>query len=67
MDGRLHSHGFNELAEGWIHQNKVIVDVGHKELFSTVEVYDDNHIIVDWEEFLKNGGVVRFVSIRKKI
>lgn len=65
MSGRLHSHGFNELAEGWGYKGKVIVDAIYEELFSVSEVYDKSHIIVDWEEFIKNGGEVRFVSIRK--
>lgn len=65
MDGRLHSHGFNELAEGLVHKGKVIVDAEHKALFATTEVYDDNHIVVDFDEFKAKGGEIRFVSITK--
>lgn len=65
MDGRLHSHRFNELVEGLNNKGKVIVDIKHKYLFSMSEVYDENHIIVSLDEFKKNNGIVRSVAIRK--
>lgn len=58
----LHSHAFNELKEGYAEQRKVIIDIQYSHLFKQTEPYDENHVVVGFDEFKAQGGEIRFVA-----
>lgn len=59
----LHNHIFTEIKEGLDKKGLVIVDNEFANLFESSIKYNDTHVLVDYDEFIRKGGKLRMVAV----